>query len=76
MAKMYLCVGCNKSYASSQSLWNHKQRCLRREPTEYVKELSKKNDEIDKSINMTYLPSTIGQHCKEEEQKEVSLEIL
>ena len=27
MAKNYHCVRCNNTFASSQSLWNHKQRC-------------------------------------------------
>ena len=28
MAKLHSCIKCNKSFTSSQSLWNHKQRCL------------------------------------------------
>ena len=27
MAKKYICPACENGYASSQSLWNHKQRC-------------------------------------------------
>ena len=27
MARLHSCIKCNKSFASSQSLWNHKQRC-------------------------------------------------
>ena len=27
--KEHICSSCRKSYASSQSLWNHKQRCKR-----------------------------------------------
>ena len=27
MAKKYNCPNCNTVFASSQSLWNHKQRC-------------------------------------------------
>ena len=29
MSKSHHCIGCNKSFASAQSLWNHKQRCFR-----------------------------------------------
>ena len=29
MAKKYICPGCEKEFATRQSLWNHKQRCQR-----------------------------------------------
>ena len=29
MSKSHHCIGCDKSFASAQSLWNHKQRCFR-----------------------------------------------
>ena len=29
MTKKYICPGCEKEFATSQSLWNHKQRCHR-----------------------------------------------
>ena len=35
MAKLFSCTGCNNTFASSQSLWNHNQRCLRPKPREF-----------------------------------------
>ena len=35
MAKLFTCAGCNNNFASSQSLWNHKKRCLRPKPHEF-----------------------------------------
>ena len=32
MANVHQCVGCNNSFATSQSLWNHKQRCSQIKP--------------------------------------------
>ena len=29
MSRFYHCIGCKNSFASPQSLWNHKQRCYR-----------------------------------------------
>ena len=29
MSKLHHCIECDKSFASRQSLWNHKQRCFR-----------------------------------------------
>ena len=44
MATLHNCVGCNNSFASSQSLWNHKQRCLRLKPREFSTKNCKMTD--------------------------------
>ena len=34
MAKLHCCIKCNMSFASYQSLWNHKQRCSKPKKSE------------------------------------------
>ena len=55
MGKLHQCVGCNNSFASPQSLWNHKQRCLtygkRQDPTPTLNQSSDKTKIIQNIIN-------------------------
>ena len=56
MKGSYICTQCGKSLASSQLLWNHKQRCKdtgERKRSRNTDGLSKKNDDPT-FINSTY----------------------